>query len=231
MPYCKLGDKPIVDYSFANGKYSSYQSAKSPIDVVLKPYDPKFTGGQCYIDYQVNAYGVTSLGHFTTQNLQVVTAYYSGIVRGKVQDIPRSYPSSPFGGFSFAGSRYGVFSVDTNENKVIAFLNYINHNPPNISPNNYSYNYEIEGGITSVVRTDNQLDNCGNPKKAVQIIVSHQGQEIFNDYGDAPGTFSVACQGCPEGTIRCKQPGYPGYCCLPCQPIAQRINNLAARIQ
>lgn len=231
MSYCKIGDKPTINYSFADGKHSSYQSDKSPIDVVLKPYNPEFTGGQCYTNYQVDAYAITSLGHRTTRDLHIITAYYSGIVRGKIQDIPRAYPGEFTGGFVISTTGYGVFSVKENGERNIVITSYVRHEPPNVFPSEYSSNYAIKGEITSVTRTDNQPDNCGDPKKAAQIIVSHQGQEIFSDYGEAPGTFSVACEGCPEGTIRCEQPGYPGYCCLPCDPIAQRINNLAARIK
>lgn len=48
-----------------------------------------------------------------------------------------------------------------------------------------------------------------------------------------PGTaeWVVTCDDdCPPGQIKCEHPGYPGFCCIPCQGTASKINNLAAKI-
>jgi hypothetical protein len=44
--------------------------------------------------------------------------------------------------------------------------------------------------------------------------------------------YEVACdQDCPEGYIKCDSPNYPGFCCIPCSSISQKINGLANRIR
>ncbi|MUL39341.1 hypothetical protein [Gloeocapsopsis dulcis] len=231
MPYCKFGDKPTVTYKFADSNQKVYESAVSPIDVKLEPFNPQFTGGQCPVDYEAKAYRVFSLGHETQQGIHIVTVYYSGIVKGMIKEIPTKYPGNPTGGFTISATAHGVLSKDSASGiETLRHLGYVEHNPPNIFASSYSWNYGISGAITSVRRIDGQPDDCGDPKKYVRLIVSYENQEIFSDFGEAPGKFSVACEGCPEGTIRCNAPGYPGYCCIPCKKVAARINNLAARI-
>lgn len=230
MSYCKIGDKPKVFYKFAN-KTATYETDKAPIDVEIKPYDPQFNGGQCPVLYRVDAYIDWVLGHYNYV-AETPKAFYSGIVKGGVREIPTIYPEKPIGGFVFYNYQFNVIGKDDAGNDKIYGLGIVAVEPDRQTfASGYSYNYVVSGAITGVTRLDKQPDNCGDPKKSVQIIVYYQNQEIFSDYGDAPASFSVACEGCPEGTIRCEQSGYPGYCCLPCDPIAQRINNLAARIK
>lgn len=70
----------------------------------------------------------------------------------------------------------------------------------------------------------------GTQKLRCSIIVKHQGQPIFQDQGDCPVSFSVQCGNCPDGQIECKKAEYPGYCCIPCQGTAQKINNIGNKI-
>lgn len=60
------------------------------------------------------------------------------------------------------------------------------------------------------------------------------GRKLFEDskMGNSPPTYEVACgDGCPPGYIKCEHPKYPGYCCIPCQGTASKINNLAAKVR
>lgn len=224
MSYCKLGDEPTVNYSFADGKHGSYQSIKSPIDIILKPYNPEFSGGQCKcMIYIITATVVQT----NRQPFEVSNRVYGELIKFDVTRRPeseifangdpnecqanflvlcRGFPLSGFG----CRNQYEWVSIWNNLNCTLD-IDFINIR---ITPEN-----------------PNQPDNCGDLKKAVQIIVSHQGQEIFSDYGNAPVSFSVACQGCPEGTIRCESIGYPGYCCLPCDEIKLEINAIRSMVR
>jgi uncharacterized Zn-binding protein involved in type VI secretion len=61
-------------------------------------------------------------------------------------------------------------------------------------------------------------------------ITDSKGEIFAKAYSKKP-QYTVACDNeCPSGHIRCQTVKYPGYCCIPCKKIAQRINNLATRI-
>ena len=94
--------------------------------------------------------------------------------------------------------------------------------------------------ITATRREDGQADNCGdsapvgtcgNPKNYCEMTVKHNDVIIFKDQGECPCTFTVQCGDCPEGTIRCDSPGYPGYCCIPCAELAQRVDAMTRRLR
>jgi hypothetical protein len=63
------------------------------------------------------------------------------------------------------------------------------------------------------------------------IIVTHEGVTIFQDQGDCPIEHEVQCGNCPDGNIECKKSGYPGYCCIPCEELANKIHNLANKVR
>lgn len=49
-------------------------------------------------------------------------------------------------------------------------------------------------------------------------------------YSNKP-VYQVSCDDdCPEGSHKCKHDKYPGYCCVPCKEVAQRINNIAKKV-
>jgi hypothetical protein len=62
------------------------------------------------------------------------------------------------------------------------------------------------------------------------LRVKYQGSVIYEVKGECPLTFDVQCGNCPAGTIECKSNKYPGYCCIPCQGTASKINNVAAKV-
>ena len=101
------------------------------------------------------------------------------------------------------------------------------------NPNSHDPDKLTGPGIDITTLIINPNVKCPKPLTVTErcyIEVKSGGIIIFQDQGECPVNFRVTCGDCPEGTIRCEQPGYPGYCCLPCQPIAQKINNLAARL-
>ncbi|MDZ8108986.1 MAG: hypothetical protein RM338_25640 [Nostoc sp. DedQUE12a] len=43
--------------------------------------------------------------------------------------------------------------------------------------------------------------------------------------------YEVSCDDdCPEGSHKCTHNKYPGYCCVPCKEVANRINNIAQKV-
>ncbi|QLE55662.1 hypothetical protein [Nostoc sp. TCL26-01] len=60
-------------------------------------------------------------------------------------------------------------------------------------------------------------------------VVDQKGTVKILRPGNA--TWIVTCDDdCKPGEIKCEHPGYPGFCCIPCQATASKINNLAARV-
>jgi hypothetical protein len=74
-------------------------------------------------------------------------------------------------------------------------------------------------------------DLCNGLIDKCQIIVTNNdGSQYKSPKGDNC-SFKIACDAaCPPGDVRCEHPAYPGYCCIPCQGTAQKINNLANNI-
>lgn len=229
--YCKIGEKPKVNYSFNNGKKKVFEAFKSPINVQIREnFQESFSGGQCE-----EWYGIV-------YNLVVKPSLdYPG--SGVSGGIRRTHRGSGFRGpITFVTKRLtNRFSFSPSWEFVVGCTGgddvYYN---PNTGIGEIFIGYSLYYldiiflGLEwydpqSVHTTPN--DNCGDPKPVCEINVIHNGSTIFTDRGNCPVKFDVQCSDCPEGTIRCEKTGYPGYCCLPCQPIAQRINNLAARIK
>lgn len=102
------------------------------------------------------------------------------------------------------------------------------------APGSYSVDASTFPIVRRVRRPDYSVgncDNCSNQNTSCSIQISDMSGVVYQkDFTNCPETLISCDEECPEDTIRCEQPGYPGHCCLPCQPIAQRINSLAARL-
>jgi hypothetical protein len=61
-------------------------------------------------------------------------------------------------------------------------------------------------------------------------VKNSNGQQLFEVTGECPINYEVACGNCPPGYIECKTNKHPGYCCVPCQKTASKINNLATKV-
>lgn len=65
-------------------------------------------------------------------------------------------------------------------------------------------------------------------------IFDLQGNKLFEEYRTYknPPIYKVACgKQCPPDHVKCEVNHYPGYCCIPCEKTANKINNLASRIK
>lgn len=236
MTFCKVGEKPKVIYKFAEGE-RIYQSDKSPIEVVVSESEQtNFTGGQCQ-----QWYGII----YSTAEGQVRRSKTSGVgVRGPIFSLQLYYQDrgnvldwAKYAWVALVGGYQGddaaLFRAsfpnaapNSSESKIglyYLFLNYAIYGKPalhGIEP------YNPSGGNPPF-----PLDNCGNPPKICKLEIKYNGTTIFSDIGSCPCTFTVQCEDCPEGTVRCECPGYPGYCCLPCQPIILEIKSIRTLVK
>ena len=64
-----------------------------------------------------------------------------------------------------------------------------------------------------------------------KIKISSRGKILYEDEGDCPLRFEVVCdEDCPKGYLKCASNKYPGYCCLPCKPTANKIRALGNKL-
>ena len=217
MAFCSPGTKATVNYRFANGEYKSYVSDRTPIDVDASGrYTPNFSGGQCPVLYNVTTIWRT----FGVSRNNPETFSVFGAIEGTWTERQTFFPSSP----GYANFRHYVRAKDANG----LTKDYLRGGGDSDINTVFGETFEI----TSITRADNQLDNCGNPQPGCTIKILYKNQVIFADKGKCPINFSVTCgDECPPGTTKCLKSDYPGYCCLPCAPIAAEIKALASQIR
>ncbi|MFN6499784.1 MAG: hypothetical protein RMX65_022715 [Nostoc sp. DedQUE01] len=85
----------------------------------------------------------------------------------------------------------------------------------------------IEATITNI--TPIQTNNLPNTK-GVRII-DNTGAVIFDD-NTIDCDWDVKCnQDCPEGSHKCTHNKFPGYCCVSCQEVGDRLKNIASQLR
>ena len=217
MSYCSAGQSPVVNYKFANGGLVAYQCSNSPIDVEITHIPTTFSGGQCPILYniRISDSGGPSFGFLDLR-------FWGPIIAARI--------------IVFSKYSYSFNAVLSTFNAQV-LAGGTNYDGPQPLP----YWITIGGGqggsysarplsIVSAVPEYQATDPCGNLPDKDRIEVKYDGVTVFQDTGNAPCTFTVQCEDCPPGTVKCNSSSYPGYCCIPCQSTAQRINNLASRL-
>jgi len=114
----------------------------------------------------------------------------------------------------------------------------------NFNPN-YGYEFYLIGcdGTVSYVGlvypdqgsnpvTIDNSQHCPSPAPPLPdttdtITVKQNGVTLVTFTGKHAAKYSVTCGDvCPEGTCKCEQTAYPGYCCLPCGEVASQINDM-----
>ena len=77
--------------------------------------------------------------------------------------------------------------------------------------------------IISNVFTPNEIDGL--------IIKDSLGNTLFNVRGSTCN-YTISCDNdCPDGYLKCHSDSYPGYCCIPCGDIKNRITSLIAKVK
>jgi hypothetical protein len=90
--------------------------------------------------------------------------------------------------------------------------------------------------VSPVTTFDDKGKVSGNCDACVvagcQIIATSKGGAVYKSKKGTKCSFEVACdEDCPPDHVRCETNAYPGYCCVPCKPTAEKINNLANKIK
>lgn len=206
MQHCEPGNKPKVSYKFNSKKERYYRSEKAPINIEIGDEDKPDNGeSKCYRVTFADATSRRAPGEFLEPN-GTHTSFWIRAKEATSKVQLEVNPSYYEGMYSYVLIADGV---------QLSF-------PPR---------YISAKPIPIVLNTGNP--NCPPAPlvKNCTIKIFHQGSLIFKDSGDCPCTYDVACNGkCKPGEIECVKPGYPGYCCIPCQLTANKINNLANKI-
>lgn len=74
------------------------------------------------------------------------------------------------------------------------------------------------------------VDQIENPKSTIEIF-NDSGALIHSATGKGSVTFEVICGRCRDSEIECKCDRYPFYCCIPCEPLIAKINNIYNRLR
>ncbi|MGL5925485.1 hypothetical protein [Chroococcidiopsis sp.] len=201
MTYCKPSEPATITYSFAGNK-KQFVTDKTPIDIAT--YEKRINTSPNFKaeGYTINFYSPNN--RRTLENIvrDHIITYYPAYVTESGFSVPASY--------SISWIDCGAFDFIRNTNGTLGGVE--------IDPNTLIYKPEIK---------------CPGPPlgNKCSIEVKHKGIIIFQDQGNCPVSFSIQCGDCPEGTIKCNAPGYPGYCCLPCTEIAGEIKAIASQVR
>lgn len=94
--------------------------------------------------------------------------------------------------------------------------------------------FSVNGTVVNVLASDCYADVLieWRYKNGCKLVASSGGKAIYEEIGECPLEFDVVCEkGCPKGQIKCSSDKYPGYCCLPCKPTANKIRALGNKLQ
>jgi hypothetical protein len=89
---------------------------------------------------------------------------------------------------------------------------------------NYFQHVPTRGGCTYRINFE---DNGG-----IRIEFSDQTGVLYSERrAEQTFTYSVECDNCCEpNELLCKSDSYPGYACVPCEPIADRFDNMRGQL-
>lgn len=210
---CQKGEKATVTYKFSNSVKRNYITENTPITVTTRQSDlENFEGGQCPITYLVKYRSIDNSG--TTGEIRYAS------VKGPITAITTGHlPSGVAHPFESEWQIRLACSGGANYVNGVEIIRVI-------------YTLYGYGELLSIEPEPPYLDNCGEPEKQCEILVYNSSNSIiFSDRGKCPVTYSITCGDCPEGTIKCDAPGYPGYCCLPCKEIAEEVKAIANQVR
>lgn len=218
MNHCTPGQLATVTYGFGSGPSATFQTIESPIDIISTPASP------IPPNYSAQGYGIS---FYSNNNHQwyspIVHAYQIGQVVTYVYNYDYGYESyqnpTPIAFPWFYGFPDGYLA----DQHVISIM------PCGSST---LIPYCVADLFTLTTQPNRQCENpltggTGNLK----IIGGNPPRTLLDIGGVGTPHFTVACgDACPPNHIRCTMTAYPGYCCIPCAPLASRLNTLVNRI-
>jgi hypothetical protein len=84
-------------------------------------------------------------------------------------------------------------------------------------------------GTSDVYHSSAQIIRQYSPDWILSVIDA-TGKIMTRKYSTEP-TYTVACNDeCPEGSHKCTHDKYPGYCCVPCKEVGDKLKNIANKV-
>lgn len=202
--YCNIGDKPKVIYrASGDTKDKEYYAPIAPIDVNVIPFENPNLPNETY-----------AWNFSTALNPRAGLSQLTFRAKGKLTDFKVG----------------NLINTDTVNGQQIGnwAASFKDGNGNIISGSAVGY---YPGDMPKLVKLL-VPDPIKPPTDICQLQVKDiNGKLLFTSSGKCPITYKVICGNCAEGEQECKTNKYPGYCCIPCQKTATRINNLAAKVR
>jgi hypothetical protein len=68
------------------------------------------------------------------------------------------------------------------------------------------------------------------PVLATLTVKDKTGKILYQDSGQSLKYEVVCGDDCPEGSHKCTHDKYPGYCCVPCKEVGEKLKNIASKV-
>lgn len=196
--YCEIGDKPKVIYRISGDtKNKIFQSEVSPIDVSVVPFENPNLPNETY-----------AWNFSTTRNPKSTLADMPFRAKGKLTNFRVT----------------GIGNIDTVNGQQIA-----------------EYSAEFRDGNGALITGSAVGNYPGDEPRLVKLLVpgdkppsnicqirvkDSSGKLLFSDSGKCSITYKVACGNCPPNQCEHKTNAYPGYCCVNCSSVRDKLNSL-----
>lgn len=203
--HCEKGQKPIVIYSFNNGKEQKFKSKYAPIDIE--------TGSRVEASNNYKEAGF-AVSWFNPDSNSINTE----IVRD-FKIIP--VPSALFFGLNYVIAIRGCNQLSfSKSSQCTGNLVYVDC---------YSPTYPCRDASPLNIDYSKQCPSTENEK--CSIVIYHQGLIIHSAEGNCPINYRVQCGNCKDDQIKCKSNHFPGYCCHSCKEYAEEIKKLRQQVR
>lgn len=225
--YCKVEDKTaIITFGSASTLSKTIRIKDVPINVTrgfyTKDTSQDFPIGDRCILYNVTVKLYYSVTEYYTQE-KIITTQILGPIEGIFVDYSQWNQASNY--------RQTWYVIGHGRNGEICTL-YSQNIPLAASPN--MVRQEPYTLIDIAPANPNYVPNTppySTSKKIYYITFDIDDYNIYREESSTEFTYSVSCDGCPPGTIKCLSTNYPGYCCLPCSEIKNEIKAIASQIR
>ncbi len=203
--HCSAGVKAKVEYSF-NGEQKHFYETDGPVEITTR------SKGE---DKPLLKLGSSATVPSTWGSASV---YLYGIVFSEAAypDCPSVYIEVPIGtatpGQTLTLIQTPRLNVCTNAHIMAV---------PELGYDNFDRQWK---GPNVGIGLKENSDKC-----TIQIVNSNG--YTFSKAGECPVKYEVTCgDECPKGSHKCTHKKYPGYCCVPCKEIGDRLKNLANKV-
>lgn len=207
MSYCNAREQVTVNYDFANNS-DAYITSDIVSNIQVDPISYQTIAG--------NLYYVTFPGNRWNCYAPITQAGYN------------FFSDGPYGSFAVQIKCRGILESESG----LTNLKWHSTGGGGNILSGVPENYWFAGAHYPMPFQVYNLNNSPVPGRDFTIKIFSGNTLLFEDRGVGPCTFTVTCgrNRCPQGFVECSCSTPPGYCCIPCQSTAQRINNLTNRL-